>query len=60
MHHPTKFGYERFSDLEDIVLTNINQTFAVTLTLNTAIQYLHWTFWLMTIYNEINFIQRTK
>ena len=55
IHHHIKFGSKRFSFSEDIIWANIHLTFwnfAVTLTLNTTIQLLHKTLWLMVMYQS--------
>ena len=46
MYHHTKFGYKKSNGSEAIILTNINwdfECFAMTLSMNRAIQYFHWT-----------------
>ena len=58
MRHDTKFGGKRFRNSEDIVWTDNSLTFwnfAVTLTLKTAIQFLHKTLWLMIMYFQTKF-----
>ena len=49
----TKFGYKWGSGSQDIVWThNKLWSFIVTSILDTAIQYFHWTLWLMVIYHQ--------
>ena len=57
-HHHIKFSSKNFSGSEDIRLDKHSSTFwsfAATLTLNTAIQFLRKTLWLMMIYHQTKF-----
>ena len=54
--HNNKSGYGRFSSSEDIIHIIYKQpkfqTFAVTMTLKTAVQYFHWTLSFMVVYHK--------
>ena len=56
--HHTKFGNKMFGGSEDIIWTNIHQhfeNFAVTLTLNTVIQFFNRTLQFMMLYYHTMF-----
>ena len=52
MHYHKKFAYKRLSNSENIIWTMKPWTFAVTLTLTTAILSFHKTLWLMMMYHQ--------